>query len=370
MNHILAIIERDMRMFKRSPMLIFASLVLPLVQLVILGYAFGGNIKHLKVGVVDQDHGMEAVNFRDKLGAVETTAQTFTAVPYHDLHTAMTDLRNGRLNGVINIPPNFTRNILAQTDPQIGLMVDNTDQFTASTLESTLSGIATDYYKDGIAPRIVPTVAVENVELYGYTPYIEYFLPAAIALSIFITAMIGGGIMYIDDKARGVHEGYLVTPIGKTELILGFTLAGATKGILAGLILTLFGSLIAGIPNPLDPLRLFKMLLVIIPASVAFISMMFLMMVRTEDPLVPRSIFGVLNTLLFFPSGAIYPINAFPQWMKYIAIVDPFTYAVHAFKTLLLKNTGFAAISGDITFLVVFSLIMMTSATALFRRTL
>ncbi|MGH9352503.1 MAG: ABC transporter permease, partial [Terriglobia bacterium] len=148
-----------------------------------------------------------------------------------------------------------------------------------------------------------------------------------------------------------------------------FTLAGATKGIMAGVILTLFGSLIAGIPHPLDPLRLLKMFLVIVPTSVAFISMMFLMMVRTEDPLVPRSIFGVLNTLLFFPSGAIYPINAFPEWMKWIAIVDPFTYAVHAFKTLLLKNTGFMAIAGDVTFLVVFSLIMMVSATALFRRT-
>ncbi|MGH2481879.1 MAG: ABC transporter permease, partial [Ktedonobacteraceae bacterium] len=244
-----------------------------------------------------------------------------------------------------------------------------TDQFTASTLEGALTSVANDYSQNGIAPRIEPTVAVQPVELYGYTPYIEYFLPAAIALSIFITAMIGGGIMYIDDKARGVHEGYLVTPIGKTELILGFTLSGAAKGIMAGLILTLFGSLIAGIPHPLDPLRLLKMFLVIVPTSVAFISMMFLMMVRTEDPLVPRSIFGVLNTLLFFPSGAIYPINAFPEWMKWIAIVDPFTYAVHAFKTLLLKNTGFMAITGDLAFLVAFSLIMMVSATALFRRT-
>lgn len=370
MNRILAIIERDMRMFKRSPMLIFASLVLPIVQLVILGYAFGGNIKHLKVAVVDQDHGMEAVKLRNMFDAIESTAQTFSVTRYSDLHTAMTDLRNGRLNGVINIPPHFSRNTLAQDNPQIGLMVDNTDQFTASTLEQTLASVAGDFGKSGIPVRIAPAVAVQTVELYGYTPYIEYFLPAAIALSIFITAMIGGGIMYIDDKARGVHEGYLVTPIGKTELILGFTLAGAAKGIMAGIILTVFGSLIAGIPGPLDPLRLLKMLLVIIPTSVAFISMMFLMMVRTDDPLVPRSIFGVLNTLLFFPSGAIYPINAFPEWMKWIAIVDPFTYAVHAFKTLLLKNTGFAAISGDIAFLCIFSLIMMVSATALFRRTL
>ena len=68
--------------------------------------------------------------------------------------------------------------------------------------------------------------------------------------------------------------------------------------------------------------------------------MMFLLMVRVNDPLVPRAMFGILNTLLFFPSGAVYPIAAFPAWMKAIAAVDPFTYAVHGFKELLLKNTG------------------------------
>ncbi|MGH9451443.1 MAG: ABC transporter permease [Terriglobia bacterium] len=369
MNRILAIIERDLRMFKRSPALIFASLILPLVQLVILGYAFGGNIKHLKVGVVDQDGGMGAVKLRNMLDGVEATAQTFTTTSYGNLASAMADLRNGRLNGVINVPPHFTRDVLAQTDPKIGLMVDNTDNFSASTLEGALTSVVNDYANNGVAVRITPTVALKTVELYGYTPYIQYFLPAAIALSIFITAMIGGGIMYIDDKARGVHEGYLVTPIKKTELILGFTLAGSTKGIMAGLILTVFGTLIAGIPNPLDIWRLAKLFIVIVPTSVAFISMMFLMMVRTQDPMVPRSIFGVLNTLLFFPSGAIYPINAFPEWMRWLAIVDPFTYAIHGFKTLLLKNTGFMAISGDLAFLVGFSLIMMVSATALFRRT-
>lgn len=87
-------------------------------------------------------------------------------------------------------------------------------------------------------------------------------------------------------------------------------------------------------------------------------------------PLVPRAIFGVLNTLLFFPSGAVYPINGFPAWMKVISTADPFTYAVHAFKTLLLKNTSLVAIAGDLTFLLVFTVVMMALATALFRRTL
>jgi ABC-2 type transport system permease protein len=80
--------------------------------------------------------------------------------------------------------------------------------------------------------------------------------------------------------------------------------------------------------------------------------------------------FGVLNTLLYFPSGAVYPQQGFPAWMKPIAAVDPFTYAVHAFKSLLLKNTGFGAIGYDLLYLLLFSVIAMTAATALFRRTL
>ena len=98
---------------------------------------------------------------------------------------------------------------------------------------------------------------------------------------------------------------------------------------------------------------------------------MFLLMVRVTDPLLPRAIFGVLNTVLYFPSGAVYPQQGFPGWMQVIAVVDPFTYAVHAFKSLLLKNTGF---DGDhrrpARILLIFSVVSMTAATALFKRTL
>jgi ABC-2 type transport system permease protein len=182
--------------------------------------------------------------------------------------------------------------------------------------------------------------------------------------------MIGGGIIYIDDKARGLHEGYLVTPIHKYELILGFNLAGAVKAILTGIVLITIGSVIAGIPDPLNLLRLGRMLLLVVVTSLALISMMFLLMVRVSDPLVPRAIFGVLNTVLFFPSGAVYPIGAFPAWMKAIAIVDPMTYAVHGFKELLLKNTPITAIGSDLAYLTGFTLLTMFFATLLFRRTL
>jgi ABC-2 type transport system permease protein len=252
----------------------------------------------------------------------------------------------------------------------VALVEDNTDNFAVDALEGGFSDMVSAYNQGGSVPRVPSAVTLSVVELYPYVPYIQFLLAGSITLAIFVSAMIGGGIIYIDDKARGLHEGYLVTPISKLELILGFNLSGAVKAMLAGIFLTTLGSIIAGIPNPLDPLRLLKLLVVIVLTSLALISMMFLLMVRVNDPLVPRATFGVLNTLLFFPSGAVYPIYGFPAWMRAISTVDPFTYAVHAFKSLLLKNTGILAISGDLTFLALFTLVTVVAETALFKRSL
>ena len=79
-------------------------------------------------------------------------------------------------------------------------------------------------------------------------------------------------------------------------------------------------------------MRLARLFILVVITSLALISMMFLLMVRVNDPLVPRAIFGVLNTGSIFPQRSVYPIEAFPKWMKAIAVVDPFTYAVHGFN--------------------------------------
>jgi ABC-2 type transport system permease protein len=369
MGRILALVERDLRKFIRSPTLILVSMVMPIVQLVILGYAFGGKIRDLRVAVVNQDHGMPTVKLREMCGAIAANARTFETVDYNDLQTALRDLRDGRVNGVLNFPPDYSRRVLAKDAPQVALIEDNTDNFAVDALEGGFSDIV-NTFNQGEAPRVPSGVTLSVVEIYPYVPYIQYLLSGSIVMAIFVSAMIGGGIIYIDDKARGLHEGYLVTPITKLELIMGFNLSGAAKAVLAGIVLTTVGSVIAGIPNPLEPIRLVKLLLVIALTSLALISMMFFLMVRVNDPLVPRATFGVLNTLLYFPSGAVYPIYGFPHWMRVISTVDPFTYAVHAFKALLLKNTGFMAIAGDLTFLALFTVGMVIAETLLFKRSL
>ena len=116
-------------------------MIVPIVQLVILGYAFGGNVKHLKVGVVDQDHSVPAVRVRELANAVAAGARTFDTIDYSDQGQALTDLRNGRINGVLTIPPEFSRKTLERAEPRIALIEDNTDNFVAVTLAATLNGL-------------------------------------------------------------------------------------------------------------------------------------------------------------------------------------------------------------------------------------
>src|SRR6202000_3478804 len=104
MNRILAIIERDLRRFRRSPTLMIVSMIMPLMQLIILGYAFGGKIKNLQVGVLDMDHGIPAVRIREMAQAVGANAQTFSVVNYNDQAEALRDLRTGKINGLLEIP--------------------------------------------------------------------------------------------------------------------------------------------------------------------------------------------------------------------------------------------------------------------------
>jgi len=366
----LAIVERELRRFRRSPALIVMSLIFPIMQLIVLGYAFGGQVRNLKLGVVDQDHRVPAVKLRELTVAVTANARTFETINYSDSGQAINDLRNGRINGVLTIPAGFSERVLDQNDPRVALVEDNTDGFVSSAMIGSVSGLVAAYNEPTLEQRLAAKPVLDIVEVYPYVPYVQYLLPGSTVMSIFMMVMIGGGIIFIDDKARGLHEGYLVTPISKLELISGFNLSGTIKAVMAGSVLITIGSIIAGIPNPFEPMRLMRVFVVIVIASLALVSMMFLLMVRVSDPLTPRAIFGVLNTLLFFPSGAVYPQQAFPGWMQVIAKVDPFTYIVHALKSLMLKNTGFGAISFDLMYLVVFTVVTMTAATLLFKRTL
>ena len=370
MNRFMAIVEREMRKFFRSPVLMIMSMMLPIVQLVILGHAYGGHVQGAKVAVVDHDGGPQAVKVHEAFDSVAANIATFSTINYDNETQAKDDVRTGKVDAAVIIPAQYSRRVYAEDAPRIGLVVDNSDQIMSGSIESEMQSLVDALNQPVIQDRVVKNIALEIVELYPYVEYMKYLLSGSIALAMYISVMIGGGMLYIDDKARGVHEGYLVTPISKLELVMGLNAAGAIKALLSGISITVIGSLMAGLGVIFRPGADLNLLLLILGTSLAFNGMMFLMMVRVDDPLVPRAMFGVLNTLLFFPSGAISPVAAFPTWLRAIAMIDPFTYAIHGFKAILLKDGGFVAIRGDLVYLFLFGIGTLLVATPLFKRTL
>jgi ABC-2 type transport system permease protein len=363
-----ALIERDMRKFFRSPALMLSSLIFPLVQLIVLGYAFGGKVKGATLAVVDEDRSVASRKIEEMFGGIAAGPGTFRLLHYDSLPRAVDDLRAGFVHGVLHIPREFSRRYYQHDRPRLVFTQDNSDQFISGAMLERIQEMTQALNAPDVTPRLTGQVELNVVEIYPYIEYIKYLLAGSASMGIFITAMIGGGITYIDDKMRGLHEGYLLTPIKKSELVAGLIGAGTLKAFMAGMVLCIVGGLIAGIPRIWDPVRLIYLCVVVLVASIAMISLMFLVMVRVDDPLVPRAIFGVLNMLLFFPSGAVYPVEAFPAWLRWISVIDPFTYTVHAIRNLTLKNTGIEGIYADVLILTGFSALMIAGSVALFKR--
>src|SRR6202161_4905729 len=97
MTRMMAIIERELRKYFRSPALMMASMIFPLVQLIILGNAFGGKIRDARVAIVDEDGGTQALRVREAFDSVRANIRTFVPIKHDSGNQAMEDVRNGKL---------------------------------------------------------------------------------------------------------------------------------------------------------------------------------------------------------------------------------------------------------------------------------
>jgi len=153
-NRVFAIIERDMRKFFRSPSLMMTSMVFPLLQLIVLGYAFGGKITNVKLALVDDDHTAESRLVREKLNSVAQGAKTFRVEAYGNLSDAMIDLKAGFIKAIIYIPPDFSQRVMRDENPRIAFIEDNTDTLAMGGIAERIQQIQSDLNGPTMAPLI------------------------------------------------------------------------------------------------------------------------------------------------------------------------------------------------------------------------
>jgi len=370
MNGILAIAERELRKYFRSPLLIFVVMAGPLLQLILMGHAFGGRITGARVGLVDHDHGHQADRLRQAFQILAANVNTFTTVELPDEKTARDLVVSGQLKAALIIPTQFTARVLKGESPRLGLVVDNTDQVVSASLAAKVGEVLAALNGPPVAPRMAAGIALDTVELYPYVEYIKYLLPGLTTLAIFLSVVFGGVMLYVEDKARGVHEGFLVTPITGFQMVSGIVLAGTVKAATCGTLMALAGSALTGVHLLAHPASLAMILLLVLVSGYTVSTFMFLIVGNIKDPMIPKVLSGLLNTLLYFPSGAIYPVESFPGWLRLLSRINPMTYMVHGFRALMLKDVPAMSILPDVLVLTLIGTLCLVLASRTFKRTL
>jgi ABC-2 type transport system permease protein len=371
-SRLLAVAERDLRRFRRNSKLLIPMTLMPIVYLVILGKSMGGDLHDLPVALVVQDQGSAAVEVRDRLLTLTQSRHLFRIASEPDPNRAVQRLREGDYKAVVVVPPGFSEDLSRGESAPLGVVVDNTDNTSAGVIEGELrrafSGIGSVGASAASTPQL--GVRVERVDVYGHKEFMQYLVPGVIALALFFIAMLAGGIILVDDRARGIHEGYFVTPLSTLDIIGGLTLSATTLAALIGSVVLVAAVVLARLPI-LGGLRTVVLTeAAILLLGLGLILFMFTLMARVSNPLTPRALFGILNVLTFFPSGALYPTESYPNWLNAISVAFPMRYAVHALRNLLLKGVGFAAVLPDFLMMAAFATLMLVLSTVLFKRTL
>jgi len=377
MLRILALIERDLRKFIRNPLVVVVSIVMPILYLVILGSSFQGELKRLSLAVVDLDNGPYAERVVRRLRSIEAGKRSMKVYTMKDQGTAMKALRDGLFKGVLIIPKDFSRKVIGGGGggggASLGLFLDNAETIAADTIEglvaSTLPDLKTEFVPVRTADR---GLFLRAVNIYRKIDYDQSLIPGVVIMAIFLGAMTTGVFNVVMDRFLGVEESYFLTPLTKRDIVLGLVLSGLLVTMVLAVTVLFFSSLAAGIHlwRIISLKGFFWVLVVFVLSALSLQGLMFMILGRANHPRIVGILGGFLNVIFFFPSGAVYPVESFPGWLKTFASVNPETYSIHALRALLFKGAGLGAIQGDLIFLSVFAVVSIAIGTASFKRTL
>jgi len=283
-------------------------------------------------------------------------------------------LRKGLVKAIVYIPLGFDQALAKQANTivTINVYLDNTDPISAAAItgEITQAGQQLSAQIQINSPTTNSIVNVILADFYRNVFYIEFMAPGSLVQSIMFASIIGGGISILEDKERGIIEGYLVSPLKQYEIIIGVLFAGVTKAMFSAGTLFVLSLMIGAIRPNAGIVGYVLMFLTLFLTSLGIISMMTAYAVRATSRNAYTFTAFPINITLYFTSGAVYPTNGFPTWMQQIAAVNPEAYAVDALRLLMYKGAGLTPVLGDFAFLTGFTVIMIALATVAFKRAL
>jgi ABC-2 type transport system permease protein len=374
LSRLLALIRKEFLQIRRDPRTLILVIVIPIMQMILLGYAATNDVRNVPLAVLDRDRSPEARALLAAYRAADYFRLAYEVDSEQELRILI-DRGDARV-GLI-IPPGYGQRISSGERAEISFVLDGSDPTVASTALSAAQLIGQSYAADlltermearglaasGTSPLEVHTQVWYNPDLIS----VHFMIPGVIGMILMALTSILTATAIVRERERGTIEQLIVTPIRPLELIIGKVLPYVLLSFLNAFEVIALGHWWFGVPVRGD-LVLIGLLSGLFLLSSLGIGLFASTTANTQQ----EAMLTVWMTLLpsIFLSGFFFPLEAMPPILQYVSYVLPLRYFLVAIRALMLKGVGADALVPQILALAVFGAVILSLAAMRFRKRL
>jgi len=359
---LLAVMRKELLQLKRDR-LTFAMIVgIPVMQMLLFGYAINTDIRNLKSAVANQSNSHMSRQFIADLGQTQVLDLQYAVDTPQELEALLTA---GRISIGIYIPPDFDRRVIDSRRAAAHLMVDATDP-TVLGVANQLRNMPLNF--DSTTP---PPARAAPFEV---RPYFNperrsavFVIPGLMGIILTLTMMLFTAVAVVREREHGNLELLINTPVSTTELMIGKVIPYILIGVVQLALIIAVGSFLFKVPILGSIADLYLAASVFIAANLA-LGLFVSTVVKTQFQAIQITIFFLLPSILL--SGFVFPFDGMPRVVQYIGEVLPTTHFIRLTRGIMLRDAPLADMSQDLLALGAFAFIAMTAATIRFSKRL
>ncbi|HNP73795.1 MAG TPA: ABC transporter permease [Kouleothrix sp.] len=371
---IIPIIRKEFIHIIRDPRTLVVMFVMPLMQLILLGYAATSDVRNVPLAVHDQSRTPES---RRLVEAFVQSGQ-FTVVRLAGSEQELAGLvDNGSVRAGLIIPPTYAADLIGGRGAQVAFVLDGSDPSVAASALSSARLIgqveATNIQQQALARRGAVVALAPPMEVrtrVWYNPDMAsavFMVPALIGLILQLQATLLTASAIVRERERGTIEQLIVTPIRPLELILGKILPYALVALLITIEILIIGTLWFGVPIKGNLLLLLGISCLFLLSSLS-IGLLISTVAQTQQEAFLLTFLTLLPSI--FLSGFIYPIAALPKVLQFLSGVVPLSYFLVVVRGIVIKGVGVPSLTTQIGALLLFGAVLIVLASTRFRKRL
>ena len=372
MKTILYIIQKEFKQIFRNKGMLPIIFVLPLLQLVILSNAATFEVKNIKFGYIDNDHTSTSRELVEKFNA-STYFDVLTDFPFARIATS--EMLKGDVDVVLEIPHYFERDLQREKYTSLGITINAIDGAAAGVENVYITQIIqrfSNHLKVDLlqsSDKQVQPTNIETIPLFWYNETLNYktfMVPGILVLLVTMITLFLSGMNIVREKEIGTLEQINVTPIKKSEFIIGklFPFWVIGMGLLTvGLILA---RLIFNVPmvGSLGLLYIYTSIYILVILGMGLFISNF-----TETQQQAMFIAWFFVVIFILMSGLFTPIESMPKWAQVITEFNPIKYFVEVMRMVMLKGSGFMDILPQLTKTLLYAILMNGLAVWSYKKT-